>query len=113
MAGWKSAESFWNTRESWSFLRTLKEAFYLHKAIFKSPHSARDLRYCKYLFYQALFLTKSFRREIKRSVARTEILELDREAVYGLYARAMNDLENWTGQYHSQELKGVKKTYDF
>lgn len=105
MADWKSAESFWNTRESWSFLRTLKEPFYLHKATFMSPYSPQDLQYRKYLFYQAVSHAKAFRREMKKGDLGTEILEWKRKAVYGLYAEAMNELENWIGQYQTQELK--------
>lgn len=63
------------------------------------------MQYRKYLFYQAISHTKSFRREMKRGNLNTEIIEWKRKALYGLYAEAMNELENWTGQYQSQELK--------
>lgn len=50
-------------------------------------------------------MTKRAKVMLKRDILSTEILEWKRKAVYGLHAKAMNELENWTGQYNSQELK--------
>ncbi|KAJ5904920.1 uncharacterized protein N7473_001836 [Penicillium subrubescens] len=97
---WRGAQSFWKTRESWSFFRRLKEALRVDTAFLKSSHwltSPRDLQNRKYILYQAALDVKAFRREINRGELSLEVISQRKMTVYGRYARAMNEAETWTG----------------
>lgn len=101
MKDWMVAESFWEMRETWSFIRKLQEAFRIDKAFMKSRHwltSPQDLQYRKYVFYEAVVAVKAFRREMKRSKLTPDMINQRKVTVYGTYAQAMHEVEIWTGQ---------------
>jgi hypothetical protein len=107
-ADWRGAQSFWETRESWSFFRRLKEALRVDTAFLKSSHwltSPRDLQNRKYILYQAALDVKAFRREINRGELSLEVISQRKMTVYGRYARAMNEAETWTGESHRIKFK--------
>lgn len=99
---WRSAERFWEFKESWSYFRKLREAFRIDHALVKSHHwltSPQDLKYRKYILSQAMHNVKAFRRQIKGGELTFETISERRTSVYGRYAYAMNGLESWTSEF--------------
>ncbi|OKP09347.1 hypothetical protein PENSUB_5303 [Penicillium subrubescens] len=98
---WQSAERFWDMRGSWTFFRKLREAFHIDQAFLKSRHwltSPQELQYRKYILSQAMTNVKKLRRQITRGDLSFEVINKRRPSVYGAYAQAMNETENWMGR---------------
>jgi hypothetical protein len=95
-------------RGSWTFLRKLREAFHIDQAFLKSRHwltSPQELQYLKYILSQAMTNVKKFRRQITKGDLSFEVVNERRPTVYGAYAQAMNETENWTGEFEKIETR--------
>lgn len=46
---------------------------------------------------------KTFRRQITRGELSFGAISESRASIYGSYAHAMNEIENWTGEFHRIE----------
>lgn len=97
----RSAEKFWELKESWSLLKDLKGTWRLVKAIRQVLRTDSLVLPPPVLSKGVHADVKAFRRGIKKGIWKAEERDGMSKAVYGRYAEIMNYVEMASGEFSS------------